>query len=50
VLTVWLLIIVASLGALSLLGLGFRPWRAIGQGDLGVMSQQWLAEHRVGSR
>jgi hypothetical protein len=47
---VWLLTIAVSLGALSLLALGLRPWRGPGHTDLGTMSQQWLAEHRAGSR
>jgi hypothetical protein len=47
---VWLVTIGLSLSALSLLALAFRPWRVAGSGDLGVMSQQWLSEHRAGCR
>jgi len=49
-LTVWQLTIVVSLCALSLVGLGLRTWRGSAHGDLGVMSEQWLSEHRAGSR
>jgi hypothetical protein len=47
---VWLLSIAVTIGALGLFTLGLRPWRKPGHGDLGAMSQQWLAEHRAGSR
>ena len=46
----WMLAIALSLGALGLLALAARPWRGPRGGDLGVMSQQWLMEHRAGSR
>jgi hypothetical protein len=46
----WLLTVVLSLCLLGLLAAGFRPWRAPRGADLGVMSQQWLSEHRAGSR
>jgi len=44
------LMLVLSVSLLIVLALSFRPWRLAHPGDLGVMSQRWLAEHRAGSR
>jgi len=47
---VWLVALALLLGGLGLFALGFRPWRGSGRGDLGVMSERWLAENRAASR
>jgi hypothetical protein len=39
-----------TLGALGILGFISRGWHGAHDPDLGWMSQQWLAEHRAGSR
>jgi hypothetical protein len=38
------------LGGLAILWFTSRGWRGSRRVDLGWMSQQWLAEHRAGSR
>jgi hypothetical protein len=42
--------IALTLGALGILGFISRGRRGAHHPDLGWMSQQWLAEHRAGSR
>ena len=46
----WLALVALSLLAMGLLAFGWRPRLGTHPGDLGVMSQQWLTEHRAGSR
>jgi hypothetical protein len=46
----WLAMIALSLFAMGLIAFGWRPRLATHRRDLGVMSQQWLSEHRAGSR
>jgi hypothetical protein len=47
----WLAAVALALcGVGVLLRFGFLPWHDGGSKDLGVMSHQWLAEHRAGSR
>jgi len=47
---VWLTAIGLGLGALGIRALVRRGWRGPRDYGLGWMSQQWLAEHRAGSR
>lgn len=46
----WLMAMGLTLGGLGILGFAFRGWRGARHDDFGWMSQQWLAEHRAGSR
>lgn len=45
----WLFSVV-TLGVLGIVWLSSRAWIGAHSGDLGWMSQQWLAEHRAGHR
>ena len=45
----WLMAVRLTLGGLAMLEYTSRGWRG-GKVNLGCMSQQWLAEHRAGSR
>jgi hypothetical protein len=47
---VWLVAIGLVLGALGIGTVRSRHGRSATHPDLGWMSQQWLAEHRAGSR
>jgi hypothetical protein len=47
---VWLLTIALVLCGLGLLAFAIRPLRGPRPGELGVMSEQWLSEHRAASR
>ncbi len=46
----WQMAVSLTLGGLAILGFPSRGWRGVRHVDLGWMSQQWLAEHRAGSR
>jgi hypothetical protein len=46
----WLMAMSLTLAGLALLGFRARGGRGAHHADLGWMSQQWLAEHRAGSR
>jgi hypothetical protein len=46
----WLAMTALTLFVIGLLAFGVRPWLDTRGRDLGVMSQQWLSEHRAGSR
>jgi hypothetical protein len=48
--TVWLMAMGLTLGGLGILGFTSRGWLGARHVNLGWMSQQWLAEHRAGSR
>jgi hypothetical protein len=47
---VWLMTIALAVGTLGISVLTSRGWRGARHADLGWMSQQWLLEHRAGSR
>ena len=46
----WLVAIVLALGGLAIVSFSVRGSRGLRHGDLGFMSQQWLAEYRAGHR
>lgn len=46
----WLVTLVLALALVGILAFASRRWRDPRHLDLGWMSQQWLAEHRAGSR
>jgi hypothetical protein len=47
---VWLTAIGLALGVLGTWAFVPRGWRGAREPSLGWMSEQWLAEHRAGSR
>jgi|WetSurMetagenome_2_1015567.scaffolds.fasta_scaffold143430_5 hypothetical protein len=46
----WLAMTALVAFVIGLFWLGRRPWRGSPGRDLGAMSEQWLAEHKAGSR
>jgi hypothetical protein len=42
--------IVLTLGGLGIVAFASQGWRDAVHADLGCMSEQWLAQHRAGSR
>jgi hypothetical protein len=46
----WLMAMGLMLGGLVILGFTSRTWRGARHVQLGWMSQQWLEQHRAGTR